>query len=105
MKKLLTAHVTEKAYGKASAANNQPLEYTFKVHPSLNKILVKKHVEQEFNVHVIDVHIINLPGKNRKFKGISGRTSPTKKAIVRLKTGERIAAFDVDEEKKGNDKE
>ena len=60
---------------------------------------IKKLVEKEFKVTVTDVRNVNLPGKTRKFKGVNGKTSPIRKAIVQLKKGDRIAAFDVEDTK------
>lgn len=95
MKNLLTPHITEKAYRTITEKSDQPLTYTFKIHPGLSKHDVKRVVEKEFKVTVLAVRVINLPGKNRRFKGIIGKTSPTKKAVVQLKKGDRIAAFDI----------
>ena len=41
--------------------------------------------------------MIKLPGKVRRFKGIAGKTSTFKKAIVRLKKGDTIKAFDIED--------
>lgn len=94
MKKLLLPHITEKSYRTITEKNDQPNTYTFKVHDNLDKHHVKRLIEKEFKVTVLDVRIANIPGKTRRFKGIVGHTSPVKKAIVKLKKGDRIADFD-----------
>lgn len=94
MKSPLTPHITEKSYRDVESS-----VYTFKLNTRLSKLQVKSLVEKEFKVSVVDVRTINLPGKVRKFKGVMGKTSTIRKAIVQLKKGDKIAAFDVEETK------
>lgn len=96
MKAALIPHVTEKAYAGIKEAGKVASTYVFKVAFEMNKASVKKMVESQFSVSVTDVRIIRLPGKQRTFKGVAGRTSAIKKAVVRLKPGDRISAFDTD---------
>lgn len=65
-------------------------KYTFKVLQDANKELVKKAVELVFGVKVQKVNILNLKGKTKRFKGIMGRRSDTKKAIVTLEKNQSI---------------
>jgi large subunit ribosomal protein L23 len=44
-----------------------------------------------FNVSVESVNTLNKFGKNKVFKGRKGQRQDTKKAIVRLKSGDSIA--------------
>jgi large subunit ribosomal protein L23 len=94
MNYILKPHVTEKAYAgihdEAKIANT----YTFRVARDADSAHVKAMVEKQFDVSVINVRMINLPSKSRTFKGVAGRTSGRRKALVRLKVGQRIAAFD-----------
>jgi large subunit ribosomal protein L23 len=99
MKSPITPHITEKSYRSIDKDGQVGSSYTFKVATSLNKDQVKSLVERDYKVTVVDVNIVRLPGKVRRFKGVVGHTSVTKKAIVRLKKGDRIAAFDIDESK------
>jgi len=99
MKAALTPHVTEKSYAGIHEEKGATSTYTFRVAPKLTKELVKKFVEREFKVTVVDVRIVNLPGKKRRFKNITGRTSDRKKAIVRLAPDQKIAAFDLPDDK------
>ena len=94
MKSPLTPHITEKSYRGVDTSL-----YTFKLNVRLSKEQGKKLIEKEFKVSVIDVRTVTLPGKVRRFKGVKGMTSPTRKAIVQLKKGDKIAAFDVEETK------
>ena len=84
--------VTEKAYRTAGEGNVRT--YTFVVPIALDKETIKKVVEKTHKVTVVDVRTVTTPGKVRRFKGVAGRTSNFKKALVRLKAGETIAAFD-----------
>ena len=68
-------------------------QYTFLVHPSMNKIEIKKAVESLFKVSVEKVRIITTRGKNRRMGWFRGRRPDRKKAIVSLKKGEKIEAL------------
>ena len=96
MKSPLVPHITEKAYAGVKETGNESSTYVFRVAFEMNKSSVKTMVESAFKVSVVDVRITRLPGKVRRFKGIEGKTSNRKKAVVRLKAGDRIAAFDVE---------
>ena len=82
---LKTPHVTEKATSLTS--KNQ---YVFKVWPRSNKIEVRKAVEDVFGVDVVSVKIINVMEKKRRLGKLEGFRSGYKKAIVRLKEGQKI---------------
>ncbi|CAN5185515.1 50S ribosomal protein L23 [soil metagenome] len=94
MKTPLAPHITEKAYALISEEKGIANHYTFKVARTLRKEHIKAMIEREFSVTVTNIRTINLPGKVRIFKGKAGHTQATKKAIVRLKVGDKIAAFD-----------
>jgi large subunit ribosomal protein L23 len=94
MKYSIAPHITEKAYRGVSEDTKDTQTYTFKVTTTASKTDVKNMVESTFKVTVEDVRTVSLPGKVRRFKGKIGHTNATKKAIVRLKAGDRIAAFD-----------
>lgn len=97
MKAQITPHITEKSYSKIEG-NAFPI-YTFKIAKGMDKVSVKSAVEKEFNVTVTDVNIIHLPGKARRFRGMAGKTNKIFKALVRLKKGETIKAFDIEDTK------
>ncbi|MEO8065364.1 MAG: 50S ribosomal protein L23 [Candidatus Doudnabacteria bacterium] len=85
---LLRHHLSEKT-NQLSAIGR----YVFKVAKSTNKIEVKKAIEAVYDVHVMAVNMINVSGKNRRQGKSVGRTQDWKKAIVTLKSGERIAGL------------
>lgn len=77
--------ITEKS--TILSANNQVV---FKVAPAATKPLVKKAVEDIFNVKVNAVNIVNIKGKVKRFRGFMGKRSDVKKAIVTLAEGNTI---------------
>ncbi len=78
-------HITEKA--TALAERNQ---HVFKVYPKANKIEIKKAIENIYGVDVISVKIINIPRRKRRLGKILGWRKGYKKAIVRVKEGQKI---------------
>lgn len=82
--------LTEKAL-KLKAETNS---YTFWVHPDANKIEIGKAIEELFKVKPLEVRTLNLMGKPRRLGRWSGRRARRKKAIVKLKEGDTIAAFE-----------
>lgn len=86
---ILEPVVSEKSV--ANMANNQ---YTFIVDKKANKIEIKKAIENIFKVHVMGVQTVNYTGKLKRVGRFMGRRSAYKKAIVRIKEGETISAFE-----------
>jgi large subunit ribosomal protein L23 len=78
-------HVTEKA--SSLVEKNQ---YTFRVTPEANKVEVKKAIEEIYGVDVVDVRMTSIPAKKRQRGRIEGWTKEYKKAIVRVKEGQKI---------------
>lgn len=77
--------ITEKATN--ASEQNQVL---FKVRKTATKPQIKEAVEKLFDVKVKAVNTLVRKGKTRRFKGIKGRLSDIKKAIVTLEEGHRI---------------
>ena len=66
-------------------------KYIFEVAPTANKIQIKAAVEKLFGKKVSLVNTCNYAGKKRRQRTAAyGRTPNWKKAIVTLKTGEKI---------------
>ncbi|OGV34633.1 MAG: 50S ribosomal protein L23 [Legionellales bacterium RIFCSPHIGHO2_12_FULL_35_11] len=59
-------------------------QYTFKVLKSATKNEIKHAVEQLFNVKVKNVSVMNVKGKNKRFRQQAGKRSDWKKAFVSL---------------------
>jgi large subunit ribosomal protein L23 len=96
---VITPRVSEKAYAQAGALNT----YVFVVPLSANKIEIKKAIETEYKVEVIDVNITRTQGKVKQSYRKGGRTikgarSDLKKAYVRVKEGQTIPVFAAQEQ-------
>lgn len=78
-------HVTEKAMKLSE--NNQ---YVFQVYNNVNKIEIGKAVESLYGVDVINIQIIKSPKKRRRIGRVSGWRKGYKKAVVRIKEGQKI---------------
>lgn len=85
---LLRPLITEKGTLLAESG-----KYAFQVAPSANKLQIKEAVETAFDVHVLKVNVMVMPGKERRVGRSKGMTSEWKKAIVTLAVGERIEFF------------
>ena len=82
---LKTPHVTEKATDLVK--KNQ---YVFNIYPKTNKVEIKKTIEDLYGVEVRAVKIVNIPPKKRKLGKTKGWRAGYKKAIVRIKEGQKI---------------
>lgn len=65
-------------------------QYTFAVSSVATKPEIKAAIQKIFNVDVISVTTLIKKGKKRVFRGRLGQQSDLKKAVVRLKDGQRI---------------
>ena len=82
---LLAPHITEK-----STLLSEQNKVVFKVALDSSKDEVASAVEAIYNVKVTKVNTIVTKGKTKRFKGIKGRRSDIKKAIVTLAEGQSI---------------
>ncbi len=82
---LKSPQITEKATDLAK--QNQ---YAFKIMPKANKTKVKKAVEDLYGVDVLGVKIIKAHKKKRRQGRILGWRKGYKKAIVKIKEGQKI---------------
>lgn len=77
--------ITEKSTN--ASEHNQVV---FNVAPTATKPEIKTAVEKLFGVKVDKVNTLVRKGKVKRFRGIKGRQSDIKKAVVTLKDGETI---------------
>ncbi len=82
---IVSPAITEKA--TMLGENNQVV---FNVARDATKPQIKAAIEALFKVKVAAVNTFNRKGKTRRFKGIKGRTSDKKKAVVTLAEGHSI---------------
>ncbi|MDA0691286.1 MAG: 50S ribosomal protein L23 [Nitrospinae bacterium] len=66
----------------------------FRVNPDANKIQIKNAVEKIFSVTVLQVNTVNVRGKSRRFGKTVGVSKNWKKAMLRLKDGDKIEMFE-----------
>ncbi|MBI4201027.1 MAG: 50S ribosomal protein L23 [Chloroflexi bacterium] len=69
-------------------------KYVFEVVPVANKGMVREAVERLYNVKVLDVNILKDRGKIKRYGTRRVRTRDRKKAIVTLKSGDKIQIFE-----------
>lgn len=69
-------------------------QYVFEVHPRANKRQIRAAVEEVFDVDVIRVRTMVMPGKRRRWGLHVSRTPSWKKAIVTLAPGDVIDLFE-----------
>ena len=65
-------------------------KYFFSVQKNANKIQIKKAVEDIYKVKVLHVNTQRVPGKLKRVRTQLGKTPEWKKAVVTLKTGQKI---------------
>lgn len=68
-------------------------KYTFFVHPSSNKSIIKSAIENLFKVKVLKVNTCNLARKKKRVGKYIGWKPQYKKAIVTLVEGDVINLF------------
>ena len=81
--------VTEK-----STTLGESNRYVFEVDGAASKPEVKDAVQKAFNVSVLDVNMVAMRSKNKRFGVGYNRSTRWKKAIVRLKEGDKIQLFE-----------
>ncbi len=85
---ILRPIVTEKSVAMQSEINS----YIFEVNYRASKGSVAREIKETYGVDPIDVRTSILPGKKRRLTGTRRftKTSKRKKAIVKLKEGQKI---------------
>lgn len=78
-------HITEKATDLTKAD-----QYTFEVYPKTSKDDIKKAVRDLYGVDVVSVKVVTMPAKRIRVRGTEGWKGGGKKAIVRIKAGQKI---------------
>jgi len=69
-------------------------KYAFEVAEESNKNQVKQAVEKAFKVKVLAVNVVSVPGKKKRIGRREVLTQSWKKAIVTLKSGDKIEFFE-----------
>ena len=82
---ILAPVITEKA-----TLLSEQNKVVFQVAADASKDEIAAAVEALFKVNVTKVNTLNVKGKTKRFRGILGRRSDVKKAIVTLAEGQSI---------------
>jgi len=69
-------------------------KYVFQVTDSANKRQVAEAVKEMYNVTVVKVNVVSIHPKKRVYGRTIGWKSGFKKAIVKLKEGDKIEIFE-----------
>ncbi len=95
--RIISPIITEKSMELAKNG-----KFAFRVDLSSSKPQIRNAVEEIFKVKVISVATNIIKGKRKRVgaRKLEVRISPWKKAIVRLKSGEKIDLFDIGEKNK-----
>jgi large subunit ribosomal protein L23 len=88
--------ISEKSYVLSAAG-----KFTFRVHPDAHRTQIRQAAEALFDVHVVDVHTLNVKPKPKRRGTTRGHTRAWKKAIVRVRPGETIPVFEGFEGQQG----
>jgi large subunit ribosomal protein L23 len=86
---ILRPIVTEKTADAKETTNT----VCFQVATRANRIEIRQAVEKLFGVKVVEVRVVNVHGKMRRFGRFSGRRPDWRKAYVRLAAGEQTTDF------------
>ena len=79
---------------KSVTARTAESKYTFVVDRDANKHQIKDAVERLFKVHVTGVQTVIMPGKVKRMGRYEGKSPTWKKAVIKVKAGEKIAEFE-----------
>lgn len=82
---ILAPVITEKA-----TVLSEQNKVVFQVAGDATKDEIASAVEALFKVNVTKVNTLNVKGKTKRFRGIQGRRSDVKKAVVTLAEGQSI---------------
>ena len=81
--------ISEKSYAQIDQGR-----YTFEVHRKAHKTMIAQAVEQLFDVKVTDVSTAHVRPKPKRRGWTAGRSSAWKKAVVTLRSGDKIEFFE-----------
>ncbi len=87
---IMTERSMETVYDRQG---NEIKKYTFEVPKTVNKVEIKKAVEEVFGVKVSDVNTMNVTGKLKRMGRNEGRRPSWKKAIVTLSADSKAIEF------------
>ncbi len=96
----LTAHevILRPVISEKSMDESQRGKYTFAVHDDATKVQIKAAVEELFKVQVTAINVLTTKARQKRRGTRRGRivgwTTPWRKAIVTLASGQKIEFFE-----------
>ena len=87
---IISPIVSEKTYAEAEKG-----KYTFIVAAGSTKPDIRRAVEQIWNVRVRSVNTLHRRGKSVRRRFVRGTRSDSRRAVVTLAEGEKIAIFEA----------
>lgn len=87
---IISPVISEKSYADAERG-----KYTFLVAPKATKPEIRRAVEQIWGVRVRAVNTMQRRGKEVRRRLVRGRRPNSRRAIVTLQPGEKIAIFEA----------
>lgn len=87
---IITEHSMEAVFDREG---NEIKKYTFEVPQTVNKVEIKKAVEEVFGVKVAKVNTMNYAGKLKRMGRNEGRRPSWKKAVVTLAADSKTIEF------------
>lgn len=82
--------ITSPVITEKSTILSEQNKVVFRVPLNATKPQIKEAIEALFKVSVTSVNTMVVKGKTKRFRGVPGRRSDIKKAIVTLKDGQSI---------------
>lgn len=82
--------ITEKTTRSKEVSN----WYAFEVDRRANKIQIRQAIEKIFGVKVLEINTTTLPGKTKRFGAHLSAKKSWKKAVAKLKEGDRIELYE-----------
>lgn len=95
MNALIRPIITEKTIGLAGLR-----QYTFEVDRRANQIDIAQTAQTMYRVTVMHVNVITISGRMIRRKKGAGQTRSWKKAIITVKSGQKIPGFELEVEQK-----
>ncbi len=79
-------HISEKATDLSQREN----KYVFVVDKNANKIEIRDAIKDLYSVDALKITIVKIPSKKRRLGTTVGKKKGYKKAIVKIKDGQKI---------------
>lgn len=96
--------MTEKSFRLAAGDKKSSRQFSFFIDSQSNQIKAKRDIEKMYKVDIINSQIIKTKRKPIRFRQILGKKAGNTKIIVKLKPGQTIKAFEIEEDNQRDNK-